>query len=359
MTPLFELKGGSMATLRVFERGGKLIVRKSASEEGINNGKTKLYYEATYLKTLRKFYPDIIPEILEINVSDDQVAVEMPYYYDGLTLHDLIVKTNISQIAGKKIMFHILDYLFNTFYKVTDTGVANEVVKILYINRPKERIITGIEGNSNLKRISANESIIINKNRYTNPLILLDKLSNNERVLESISPRHIYQTHFDLIPHNILVNEELPKEFKLIDPRGQEGNLMASDYIYDMAKFKFGFSGFDILKNKRFTVRTIKDNEFIFFYDYSRLNKRSFWSELTFIDYIKTELKDQWITQDDSGWAERLLLAEASHFLSDIPCRMIKEGDDDTMLGFFLKGTILLNDVYNKMKVRHNLNIND
>lgn len=198
------------------------------------------------------------------------------------------------------------------------------------------------------------DTLQINGRTCISPRLLLRQILDNRRSrLDMLAPsRLMFCAHGDANTRNLLIGA--PKEgnvdFRVIDPRGSTEYW---DPVYDIAKSLFSLSVWDLALRLGFHIEgsgaTYNVSFRRPFYDGYRSAILRFQSWLDSMP----DLND--LFREDRLWRERLVLTHDMHVLAEAPCRLSdrkpKIGGDgrpsspeELALGFYLVGTLLLND---------------
>lgn len=182
---------------------------------------------------------------------------------------------------------------------------------------------------------------------YMNPLLILNKISENEQMCDILRPRVTSMcTHGDLTLMNMVWSDTIDHNIKLIDPRGMIGTI---DPLYDLGKIKFSLSGFSQIvygnyiltsPHSEFELEIIGDHQAI---KGIKLINQEFLTTLNKIPAL-SHLKKL-----EPNWQERILFYESLHYLADIPFRIYTDGNPRNAFACYLLGTIYLNELFEKI----------
>lgn len=361
-----EFKGGSICSVKLDKN--KKVIKKEVeiNNEGINNGYTKLFYEAKHMQQYNKNNNEIFPNVLEIKKQNNKLVVKMDYLYDGITFTDLLFNDQIGNKFITKSINYIIDNLFKNFYlnKKNITPDSN-YLNINYFDRVSSRI------DSVLKIIRKNKSYSILKSILSDGLYINGKyypsiieynnfLKKDEFVLNKLKIDFCTESHQDLIPSNIIVDisnfDEKIKNYKLIDPRGEKDTGPNNrHFTYDIGKLLFGYSGFELLrgvsKKKNYILEQTKNNNIYSFKFNIESNICTEKFENARIAVLK-QLETNKYNYFDSielvnTYKEKILLAEAYCYFADLPCRIINGDDEEILLCFYIRGMQCLSEFMN------------
>lgn len=363
---LKKFNGGSVCSVKLDK--SKRIIKKEVeiNNEGINNGYTKLFYEAKHMQQYNKNNTEIYPNILEIKKQNNKLVVKMDYLYEGTTFTDLLFNNQIGSKFITKSINYIVDSLFKNFYMNKKNIIPNSnYLNTNYFDRLSSRI------ECVLKMIRKNKSYSILKSILSDGLYINDKyypsiieynnyLRKDELALNKLKIDFCTESHQDLIPSNIIVDisdfDEKINNYKLIDPRG-EGDTGVNNrhFTYDIGKLLFGYSGFELLrgvsKKKNYILEQNKNNNiysFKFNID-SNVCTEKFENARTAVLKLLETNKYNYFDSIDlvNTYKEKILLAEAYCYFADLPCRMINGDSEEILLCFYIKGMQCLSEFMN------------
>ena len=353
-----NFNGGSVANV-IYDKNNHSVKKSvSINNEGINNGYSKLFYEAKHMQQYNlKNHWKVYPEIYEIKEKHGYLVVEMEYLYHGVTLTDLLLNDKIGSKFINKSIEKIIDRLFQKMYLNKKNIVPrSDYLDINYFDRVAnriERVIKTLKKNNKYPRIKSaiRDGIYLNNKYYPSIIEYNNYLRNDKRVKEILMPISCTESHQDLIPSNIVTDYnglgiEI-NNFKLIDPRGEgDTGLDTRHFTYDLGKLLFGLSGFEILrrpelKDNYLLISELKDN--IYHYQF-KIKDNYLTNKFKMArKCVLKELENNKYKYFDSinltkTYQEKILLAEAYCFFADIPCRLINGDDEEILLTFYLRG---------------------
>ena len=371
---IFE--GGSVCKVKYDKRSNCIQKEVEINNEGVNNGYSKLFYEAKHMQQYNltntaKLYP----EIYEIKGKDNKLVVKMEYLFNGVTLTDLLFNDSIGSKFINKSLSNIIDSLFcGLYFKKKNIKPNNEYLNINYF----DRLATRIEEtkrilrrrNDYLKLKNAlTEGIYIDSIYYPSVLEYNDYLKKDKHVWNILSILNCTESHQDLIPSNIVVDfskyDDCINSFKLIDPRGEgDTGQDTRHFTYDIGKLLFGLSGFEMFRrkdNKKYFSLDCKKKDDAFNYKFF-VKKSAATDKLNQArDVLLKKLEKNKYEYFESinlveTYKEKILFAEAYCFFADIPCRLINGEDEDTLLCFYIRGmqclTKFMEKIYGEDVVR-------
>jgi len=362
-----KFNGGSVCHVN-YDKTNRCIHKEvNINNEGINNGYSKLFYEAKHMQQYNllnkyKFYPDIY----EIKEKNQKLVVKMEYLYQGLTLTDLLLNKNIGNKFIKNSLSNIIDKLFSDLY-FTKKNVFpnNNYLNINYFDRLNNRLETVLKilrKNNNYPRIKSaiQDGIYLNNKYYPTVLEYNRFLQKDKGALQKLIINNCTESHQDLIPSNIVVdyNNQLTEitNFKLIDPRGEgDTGLDTRHFTYDIGKLLFGLNGFELFRRlnlrKNYSLSSEHINN-IYHYKF-KINSNILTDKfMKARNTVLKKIEDNKYKYFDSinlieTYKEKILLAEAYCFFADLPCRLINGDDEEVLLCFYLRGIECLTEVMN------------
>lgn len=374
----FTSGGSSAGTFLVADGVGKLQVLKFSTWQGIGgSGKPWLKAQASRLIELKNSLPEegrnAIPVVYK-TYEDDEVYYYTLEYFDGLpfsTLHYLDKDFNLEKMTIG--IERILDLMTNNFYDQGRLDTPSDYVYTTHIRRAQNRLALLTNSNSEVFRLFIegkpfiigdahfdnistlfelilNAPIIaINEQQYPNPMNVLRSLGEEE--IASLTPSFIpLYSHGDGTLRNYLV---LPDgEIKVIDVRGVElpGNIVTRiDVSYELGKMMRTVF-LEIVRNNDFTVAlNIKDGELKFTINFNKDSNAINFANSR-IDILRTFRKHSGLNRilhEEENWVEKILFAEALHFLADSANRLESDRMGKQTLVYFLLGTMLLSSYKN------------
>lgn len=360
-----NFNGGSVADV-TYDKINRCIQKSvSINNEGINNGYSKLFYEAKHMQQYNllnkhKFYPDIY----EIKERNHHLIIKMEYLYQGLTLTDLLLNNQIGNKFINKSLNNILDTLFERLYlNQKNIFPHQEYLNINYFDRVASRIdkvLKILRKNTHYPRIKSalQDGIYLNNKYYPSILEYNNYLRKDKYANEILTPKTCTDSHQDLIPSNILVDyngyQSEITNFKLIDPRGEgDTGLDTRHFTYDLGKLLFGLHGFELFRRS-----TLKHNysltydkiDNLYHYQFTVFQNQLTNKLLSARTHVLKQLEEHKYQYFDSidlinTYKEKILLAEAYCFFADLPCRLINGDDEEILLCFYLRGIECLTEV--------------
>jgi len=164
----------------------------------------------------------------------------------------------------------------------------------------------------------------------------------------------MFCAHGDANTRNILIGltrVDGGPDFRIIDPRGSTDNW---DPVYDLAKWLFSVSVWDPALRLGFAIRRNSSEYEVSYRQPIYAGYRS--TIQRFPTYFASLTQLEGMFKGDPGWQARLLLTHDMHVLAEAPCRLSdrkpKQGCDgapsspeELALGFYLMGTLLINDL--------------
>ncbi|EDK72358.1 hypothetical protein TM7_0516, partial [candidate division TM7 genomosp. GTL1] len=193
---------------------------------------------------------------------------------------------------------------------------------------------------ASLPELIQREEIEINGRRYRNPLAILADIRDSSRLSDILRPRiENFCAHGDMTFLNMVFDTKA-KTYKLIDNRGYIGRW---DALYDFGKLKFTLSGFGQVMLGRFSLSENKKDSFRLELQGSDVLQKL---NTSFLEDISRNENFKELVVEEPYWRERVMFAEAIHYLSDIPHRLLLDQAPKNAVAVFLLGTERLNDCY-------------
>lgn len=365
-----RLFGSSASHLLLLESDeNNKFVRKVAIRGGVEgNGLPKLNGEINFLNfinskgefsTLRSLYP----RVLDSTVTESYSKLDLEYIGDGKNVFTLLSEQDDS-IAGsynsllESLLSVIIPHGYLLYISNNKNEKSLELLEDYYLRRAEVRIqylrnvsrfVLDFSSSvpTGLSKLANPSDLVINDIVYKHPLAIIGAIRKNKELLEIFRPRiERFCAHGDLTFLNMVFDRESDK-FRLIDSRGYIGNW---DPLYDFGKLKFTISGFGKIINREFEVNEDGGRYCINFtgnrdglVQLSSLN-------MSFLNDIYKNKFFRLLVENEPYWRQRILLAEAIHYLADIPYRLLLDGSPKAAIATFLFGTKYLNEVYMNTK---------
>lgn len=209
-----NLKGGSLAGVRLIKRDGRLFIRKEASALESKYAFQKLQEQFEWMNNHQNLSPTIPKVTRSGHIGADMFFYEMEYY-ESKGFFEFIHSTPIGR--SKKILSDLLDFCFEKIYyeipqptKEQKQLLANKLVQQKLFDKVNEtkKISQTIATLQKYKTIYVNNEEYLNFNEVSQKLLKLD-------VAGTLSDYTTHQIHGDVTVENILCTE---KAFLLIDP---------------------------------------------------------------------------------------------------------------------------------------------
>jgi hypothetical protein len=339
------LKGSSAAHLCVVaDANDALNVRKVAIYDGVEgNGIAKVANEIRYYLYIQKHMPELArmyPQLVDAKI-DKTFSSETIEYLPGENFYQAMKNGGLPELEYKQSMERFINDLSSRVLTSCRPATNPENnLDAYYVERSLSRLDA-------IKRVvSIKDKVMINGKRYIAPHIILEDLLRNDKLRKLLAPRtETFCFHGDLTFLNtVFVNDT--KEIKLIDPRGYIGDW---DPLYDYAKMQFTLAGFGEMVVGDKPIVTANDDGYEIHFDRIPEICRQLHDE--FPDMLANDATFQTqIIDREPNWRERIALAEATHFLADIPFRLYTDDTTDTALASYVIGTYYLNRMYEALK---------
>jgi hypothetical protein len=366
------LHGGSASQILLLKNidSERFFVRKIASRMGVEgNGTPKLHAEVNFLleiykhdnyKKLRELYPHMINHTF----TEKFTTLDLEYIGEGKNVLTQLSKQEVQMDDHIEYFNNLLSVLIPHGYALRLRQVSKreslEHLEDYYLRRAEGRIFT-LHNNdcfkldfpckvlTKLSELVCRKNFCINGVWYRHPVDIISEIRNNTLVSNILAPKtEGFCAHGDSTFLNIIF-DPLTRSYKLIDNRGYFGNW---DTLYDFGKLKFTLSGFgQIMLNEfdlsedatgAFSLTMIGNNHSVNIL--RELNK-------SFFDHLLQNKAFNLLIKNEPHWRNRILFAEAIHYLSDIPHRLLLDRSPKNAVAVFLLGTVFLNDVRNSIQV--------
>jgi nucleoside-diphosphate-sugar epimerase len=351
-----RLVGGSITRKQlVTGPSSSQSVEKHSSAKGYEgSGSPKLQAENAFYEWLKRSAPSdlcaLFPPTLPAT-DTNQRSVTTEFLCGGLTLADALISgdspfpTAPMREAVTQLFTHSY---FTQLVSLPDTERVS-YLNALYLDRPGDRLFrflsqarrsrtapTAVRTLS--KTILEGEQLAVDGHEIDSPLAVIDALGRlPQAYLCALAPSHLGPCgHGDLTILNMLWRRGEP-QIRLIDPRGVVGNW---DPVYDLGKLLFSLSGFAlIMRDKVRWMSSAADGHTLAVADQELLRRCA----------AATQATRSWITTDPTfaslhadtdptRLGLRLRIAEASHFLADVPYRYAQGRDWNAAMAALLLG---------------------
>ena len=339
-----ELKGGSAAYIYVVaDKTGHKTVRKVAVRDGVEgNGLAKIIHEIDYYKHIEAHHPKlarIYPRLLETEIGSDYSS-ETIEYLDGenyyAALREAEQPLDLFRESLQKFVDALCSCASETLAPEPDPETSLDVYYI-------ERALTRLEPIYPL--IGKEDRLRINGRDFLSAHVILGDLLTNAPLRNLLLPRlKSACLHGDLTLLNTVLLRE-SNEIRMIDPRGFTGDW---DPLYDFGKLKFSLSGFGEFILKPTPVVTKVEQGFEM--ELSLLPAQARAINDDFLDLVgECAGFKALIAEAEPHWRYRILLAEATHYLADIPFRLYTDETPFATISNYVLGTYYLNQLYEEL----------
>lgn len=342
-----EFIGGSVASKKTNINGDFVKSCQISGYEGA--GRSKIASEINFYIMLGKSGNErlrtLYPKLLGYNILPNESIITLQSI-EGISLADEI---SISELQSYSKVGNFTEALYQSSYlrdlTTVDAVTGMRSLKSLYINRPLARLKNFIYIINNyctdarllelVNKIQDGKNIVINNTEYENPISCLQRLLHSETFAQHCAVRSAgYCGHGDYTALNILVSSghcDNSKMF-LIDPRGHIGKW---DPLYDLSKMKFSLSGFSSsLKNMLYFTNDGRSYNIHQHSDNIGFRDAHFW----FCQWLKTCGVFDRIRTIEPDFLLRILLGEASHYLSDVTYRYAQGANATVAMSVLLLG---------------------
>lgn len=339
-----KLHGSSSAYTFVVEDEHQVKkVRKVAIRDGVEgNGIAKVKKEIEYYKYIAKHHPELAkmyPQLYDSAINGVYSSETIEYLDDKNFYEELKTGQESEETYTQSLSNFVTKLLSITHASFKKSESSEDDLDSYYLERALDRLqpIKDI--------IQVRDQITINERVYRAPHVILTELLNNASLRSYFTPQLTgFCFHGDLTLLNTVYSKET-NEIRLIDPRGV---IEEWDPLYDFGKLKMTLGGFGefILGDQPIVARDGDTFEVNFnqIPDVVRKLNTSFLAMLG-----TNELFARYIIPHEPHWKERILLAEATHLLADIPFRLYIDNTQWTALASYVVGTYYLNTIYDSL----------
>lgn len=327
-----EFKGGSMAKTYLIEKNGELLVRKEVQDTS-GLGIEKLEKQADWILELENEVAEIFPIIDKKDFGKDFGYYDMSYH-DMPSFRDYLVEVGEVNEDIKRILREIVAYSAKISSKEEISNKDKKsYVKKSHLDKMEKRCEIVVKKDDTFRILFNVPEIIVNGTQYLNFHNIINKISNDSKLLELLSPKKWYRSHGDFTFQNVLTDG---KNFKIIDPRGEGEDSL----YYDISKLFQSCQGkYDLFSEGNYNATYSLNNNSI---NYEILNHESLFDEA--LELIKQEIPKAFSLEKD--WEIIALFYEASHFVSMVPFRY--EENLPFTLACYGIGIKKLNEVYER-----------
>lgn len=365
------LHGGSAGQILLLkdEASGEHFVRKVAARFGVEgNGTPKLEAEINFLLEISRVptrgeLRKLFPRVLDHSYTERFITLDQEYIGEGKNVLTLLSQNEITPEEHVVYVDALLSSLIPHGYALESRLVPKEEslehLEDYYLRRAEGRIrffqncedfVMDFPTSklTSLPELVGRDSFSINGVEYKNPLEVIAKIKADNSIAEILRPRtESFCAHGDLTFLN-MVFDDRSQAYKLIDNRGHIGNW---DALYDFGKLKFTLSGFGQVMLRDFDLSEGSYGDFHLHMTGNADGKKAL-AELnnSFFEDISSNEAFVGLVKDEPRWQERILFAEAIHYLSDIPHRLLLDQSPKNAVGVFLLGVMYLNKVYDSLR---------
>jgi len=295
--------------------------------------------EIRYYKHIAYYEPALAtmyPKLLDAEVSDT-FSAETIEYLDGQNYYASLKSQGATLEEHKQALSQFIDALCdNSLQHCVPDKDAENSLNSYYL----ERSITRLRPINKL--IDVRDTIKINGEQLRAPHIILRELLDNKQLRRYIVPQlECFCFHGDLTLLNTVYIKEQNK-IKLIDPRGHIG---VWDPLYDFGKIKFTLSGFGefILGSQGMVLS--ENGGYRVNLDAVVSSSRQL-DDMFFDMLANSKPFNEKVIKNEPYWRYRIALAEAAHYLADIPFRLFTDNGSWSAIASYVVGTLYLNRTY-------------
>ena len=364
------LYGGSAGQILLLRKSDTddLFVRKVAARFGVEgNGSPKLQAEIRFLldinkreecKGLAKLYPRVINH----SETDRFITLDQEYVGEGKNVFTMLSEHKITTSEHVQYTNSLLSSLipngYALYFRRVPKNESLEQLEDYYLRRAEGRIrfLQNCDDfdmdfpttkATTLPNLIQRKNFKLNGTTYANPLSIFSKIKTDHKIADILRPRtESFCAHGDMTFLNMVFDTN-NKAYRLIDNRGHLGNW---DALYDFGKLKFTMSGFGKVMLKEFDLSEGTSGAFTLKLTGDKIGRKAINSlNGSFFEDIATNAEFQKLIKDEPYWRERILFAEAIHYLADIPHRLLLDQSPKHAVGAFMLGTKYLNELYNSL----------
>jgi nucleoside-diphosphate-sugar epimerase len=340
------LHGSSAAHLCVVADGNNVRkVRKIAIYDGVEgNGIAKVANEIKYYQHitehepgLAKIYPKLIESQIEETFSSETIE-----YLDGKNFYESMKDRDYS---SEVYQASFKDFIGRLSSKALQQCVFTEDSESDLNTYYLERSLSRLHPIKDILEIE--NTTFINDKEYISPHIILSYLLSHRSFRQILSPKlQCSCFHGDLTLLNTVFLDE-SQEIRLIDPRGYIGQW---DPLYDFGKIRFTLSGFgQMILDGKPMVTSRKVNHYKI--NFNQIPETALQLRDGFFGLLEEDATfRENIISREPHWQYRIALAEATHFLADIPFRLYTDGTTRTAIDSYVLGTYYLNQIYEALE---------
>lgn len=363
------LYGGSAGQILLLKNGdtNDLFVRKVAARFGVEgNGSPKLQAEIRFLLEINKReykeLTELYPKIINHSETDRFITLDQEYVGEGKNVFTMLSEHRITPSKHVQYFNSLLSSLIPNGYALDFRKIPEdeslEQLEDYYLRRAEGRIrfLQNCDDfdmdfpaakTTTLPNLIQREKFKLNGVIYNNPFALFTKIKNNNQITDILRPRtESFCAHGDMTFLNMVFDTN-NKSYRLIDNRGHIGNW---DTLYDFGKLKFTLSGFGKVMLKEFDLSEETSGAFSLKLTGDKEGRKAINSlNESFFETIAMNPEFQKLIKDEPYWRERILFAEAIHYLADIPHRLLLDQSPKHAVGVFLLGTKYLNELYDSL----------
>ncbi len=349
---LKEYIGGSYARTYLVEDNFKKFILKISMGNGADNGNEKLKKEAKQIQVMYNCLSETkfncLPRIYEIKEMGDTTIIKEEYI-DGRTISEYIYEKE----ENVKLIEKYINKMCNMVFTIYEKKIPQKI-NILQegINRAKTRLkkVNDTKFVDDIFENALNfENIIINDEKYYNPIKLLEEIYINYE--EKFDANLGLCISGDVILDNVIIKNDKPY---IIDTRGEDlfwiNGKPYFDKYYDFGKILFYFYGWKSIREEKVKIKTnnynlMNSNSYIKVID-EKKKLLYYLAEKTMNEFLKYKSK----TETKTEFENKINLMAGIHFLSDTYPRIMGKGDKLLeCYSEFLIGTIIINKVYNNI----------
>jgi hypothetical protein len=358
------LYGGSAGQIFLLKdtSTGDHFVRKVAARFGVEgNGSPKLQAEIRFLLEIQK-RPGctglirLYPRVINHSETERFITLDQEYVGEGKNVFTLLLHHEITSDEHIRYVDALLSALIPYGYALDARLIPKpeslEQLEDYYLRRAEGRIRFlqncgdfemdfPASTHTSLPELIERTNFKVNGVEYRNPLEIIAQIKSDKSLANILRPRtECFCAHGDMTFLNMVFDNK-SKAYRLIDNRGHIGNW---DALYDFGKLKFTLSGFGQVMLKDFDLSEDTSGAFTLRMTGNAQGEKTLRDlNNSYFDNISSNNESLELVKNELHWRERILFAEAIHYLSDIPHRLLLDQSPKHAVAVFLLGTEYLN----------------
>lgn len=314
MPKLVKVIPGTQSTIQILVQGEQVLARKYATHVGAQEVIDQVEMLQAIPSEIAKHYP----QLLDYEIKGDASWYTTPFY-DNLTLREILLYSSLPDKFLHDVMNSVINFIFSVHHVWRQQTPPIDYVETIYLDRPIKRLEKMRSISPFFEFLFTTKEIIIDGERFGNPIHILDKLKTQKEAIARIRPKTLCFTHGQIEFEHILVDfSNTSPMFILLDARGLNQLL---DPAYDAGKILQCTSGLiDWLEEDFFDLGEIIyhdhfiDVRSLYFSFPSRLEIAASLNK-----YVEREILFYMQSKETEFARSKIYLAEATHLLSAVP----------------------------------------